>query len=54
MITSIKLNGITPIESVMGETLDILEYIDFDFYDLVWYHKGKHPRVINEHRALGL
>ena len=54
MITSIKLNGITPIESVMGETLDILEYIDFDFYDLVWYHTGKHPRVINEHRALGL
>ena len=36
MIPSEKLNGRTPIEKVTGEIPDILEYVDFDFYDLVW------------------
>ena len=36
VISSSKLNGRTPIESVTGETLDILEYVDYDLYDLVW------------------
>ena len=35
MIPSAKLNGRTPIEAVTGETPDMLEYVDFDFYDLV-------------------
>ena len=35
MIPSVKLNGRTPIEAVTGETLNISEYLDFDFYDLV-------------------
>jgi hypothetical protein len=30
----------TPIESVTGETNDILEYLDFGFYNSVWYHKN--------------
>jgi hypothetical protein len=25
-------------EEVIGETPDISEWIDFDFYDWVWYH----------------
>ena len=33
------LNGCTPIESVTGETTDILEYLDFGFYNPVWYHE---------------
>jgi len=27
----------TPMEEITGETPDISEYIDFDFYDWVWY-----------------
>ena len=29
-----------PIESVTGETTDISEYLDFGFYDSVWYHEN--------------
>ena len=53
MILSAKLNGRTHIEAVTGETPDILEYIDFYFYDLVGYHTEKHPIVSKENRALG-
>jgi hypothetical protein len=31
-------NGRTGYESVTGETPDISEWLDFDFYDWVWYH----------------
>ena len=30
-------NGRTGIEEITGETPDISEYVDFDFYDWVWY-----------------
>ena len=33
-------NVCTPIESVTGETADISEYLDFGFYDRVWYHEN--------------
>ena len=52
MIPSVKLNCRINIEAVMGETLDISEYLDFNFYDLVWYHTGNHPSVSKEHREL--
>ena len=42
MITSAKLNIRTSIEVVTVETPDISEYVDFYFYDLVWYHTGEH------------
>jgi hypothetical protein len=29
---------VTGYEEVTGETPDISEWIDFDFYDLIWYH----------------
>ena len=32
-----KLNGRTPMEFVTGETVDISKYLDFDFYDRVWF-----------------
>jgi hypothetical protein len=32
-----RLQGRTPIEQLMGETPDISEYLDFGFYDLVWF-----------------
>ena len=42
-ITSTQEGGLaggTPIESVTGETVDISEYLDFGFYDRVWYHEN--------------
>ena len=32
-----KLNGRTPLEFVTGKTVDISEYLEFDFYDRVWF-----------------
>jgi hypothetical protein len=32
-----RLQGRTPLESLTGETPDISEYLDFGFYDLVWF-----------------
>ena len=48
-----QLKGRTPLESVTGKTLDISEYCDFDFYDLVWYFPDVHPSISQENRALG-
>ena len=53
MITSAKLNGRRLIEEVTGEIPDISEYVDFDFYYIVWYHTGMYPTVSKEHQALG-
>lgn len=35
--SSFALGGRTPLEQVTGETPDISEYLDFGFYDWVWY-----------------
>ena len=35
--SNFALGGRTPIEQVTGETPDISEYLDFSFYDWVWY-----------------
>ena len=34
------LAGCTPIESVTDEIVDISEYLDFGFYDRIWYHEN--------------
>ena len=34
------LDGYTPKESVTGKTVNISEYLDFGFYDRVWYHES--------------
>ena len=34
---SFSLEGCTPMEQITGETPDISEYLDFGFYDWVWY-----------------
>ena len=31
------LNGTIPLRKVTGETPDISEFLDFGFYDYVWY-----------------
>ena len=35
-----KLQGRTPLEFITGETPDISEYLDFGFYDRVWYREN--------------
>ena len=35
--SSFALEGRTPLEQITGETPDISEYLDFGFYDWVWY-----------------
>lgn len=32
-----NIKGITPLEIVTGETVDIYEYLEFEFYDRVWF-----------------
>ena len=32
------INGCVPLSKVTGETVDVSEYLDFGFYDRVWYH----------------
>ena len=48
------LGGQTPIESVTGENVDISGYLDFGFYDQVWYHKNAGLRERLPGRWLGV
>ena len=49
-----SLNGRTPMELITGETPDISEYLDFGFYDRVWFreHAGLGPTKLG--RFLGV
>ena len=53
MLPRNNLRGRTAFEHVTGKTPDISEYIDFDFYDLVWYYPGVHPSISEDNRMLG-
>ena len=39
-------------EMITGKTPDISEYLDFDFYDLVWYWRAPHPSMAENTREL--
>ena len=39
-------------EMITGKTPDISEYLDFDFYDLVWYWRQPHPSLSEHDREL--
>jgi hypothetical protein len=45
--------GRTGYEEVTGKTPDISEYLDFDFWDLVWYWPGSKPTIDEKDRQLG-
>ena len=45
LLPRVSLNGRTGYEYVTGKTPDISEFIDFDFYDLVWYFPGAHVGI---------
>jgi hypothetical protein len=42
----------TGIEIVTGETQDISEWIDFEFYDRVWYYNQKKIEIDSSGRCL--
>ena len=46
------LIGRTPIESVTGETTDISEYLDFGFYDPVWYPTTRTQVSVRDYRVV--
>ena len=46
-------NGRPGLEEVLGQTIDISEYLDFEFYDLVWYWDDSDRTMSNEPRKLG-
>ncbi|MHA7927758.1 MAG: hypothetical protein ACX936_21375, partial [Marinobacter sp.] len=52
-VTARGPRGRTGFEEVTGDTPDISEYCDFDFYDLVWYFDRRHPGVAEEDRKIG-
>ena len=41
------------LEILTGNSVDISEWIDFLFYDLVWYHDQPKPDASEEPRKLG-
>ena len=43
----------TGYERITGQTPDISEWLDFSFYDLVWYHNGSKPDLTDNARQLG-
>ena len=46
-------NGRTVIEEVTGNTPDISEWLDFDFYDRVWWLDTKKPAMTDDNVTLG-
>ena len=48
------LNGCIPITQVTGETADISEYLDFGFYDEVWYKDNAGTSPYEPGRWLGV
>ena len=49
-----RLEGRTPIEALMGETPDISEFLDFGWYDLVWYKEDAGLGEVKLGRFLGV
>ncbi|KAL7570573.1 hypothetical protein ACA910_017625 [Epithemia clementina (nom. ined.)] len=45
--------GRTGIEELTGDSVDISEWMDFAFYDLVWFWHYPHPDVASPGRELG-
>jgi hypothetical protein len=48
-----SLWGCTGYEEVTGNIPDISEFLDFNFWDLVWYCAGAHPSISEHNHWLG-
>jgi hypothetical protein len=46
-------SGRAGIEEVMGHTVDISEWLDFEFYDYVWYWDKKDSDMMEEQSIVG-
>jgi hypothetical protein len=46
-------DGRTGVEEITGDTPDISEWLDFDFYNLVWYWDAPHLAMTDENPRLG-
>ena len=51
--TSRGNDGRTGYEELTGKTPDISEWLDFQFYDLVWYQNDEKPSINDESSKLG-
>lgn len=49
-----NLDGRTPLEAITGETPDISEYLDFGFYDRVWFKQDAGIGEVRLGRFLGV
>jgi hypothetical protein len=52
-ITARGFNGRPGMEEMMGQTIDISEWLDFDFYDRVWYWDEKKTDMNQEQSKIG-
>jgi hypothetical protein len=52
-ITARGKNGRPGIEAVMGHTVDISEWLDFEFYDYVWYWDERKVDMAKDQKQLG-
>ena len=51
---SANLQGHTPLEALTGETSDISQYLDFGFYDRVWFKEDAGLGETKLGRSLGV
>ena len=51
--TAAEPNGRTGFEEIFGATPDISQWLDFEFYDLVWYWDHERSDMAEENRKLG-
>ena len=49
-----RIDGCVPLQAVTGETVDISEYLDFGFYDRIWYHDNAGLGEVLPGRWLGV
>ena len=52
--TTVSINGVIPLEQVTDETPDVSEYLDFRFYNMVWYKDNNGLGELLTGRLLGL
>ena len=52
--TARGLNGRCPLEKITGESVDITEYLDFGFYDWIWFKENAGLGVTQIGRWLGV
>jgi hypothetical protein len=47
------MTGRPGLEEIKGDTIDISEWLDFEFYDYVWYWDEKKMDMTDDQRLIG-